>query len=113
MSALRCLSCTVAKISRRQVGDPRRPRVLPPMGQQAMLARGIAIGHTGCEVELVVDRDCHVIPYELALPLLAHLGHELVDFLGEDARLPIDGLMLGKYRFVRVLSLACGTKHCA
>ena len=83
------------------------------MGQQAMLARGIAIGHTGCEVELVVDRDCHVIPYELALPLLAHLGHELVDFLGEDARLPIDGLMLGKYRFVRVLSLACGTKHCA
>ena len=75
------------------------------MGQQAMLARGIAIGHTGCEVELVVDRDCHVIPYELALPLLAHLGHELVDFLGEDARLPIDGLIGNSIRARLVFGL--------
>ena len=51
----------------------RRPRILPPMGQ-AVLARGIAIGHTGCEVEFVVDS--HVtLDSTLELALLPHSWH--------------------------------------
>ena len=82
----------------------------------AVLARGSATGHAGCEVEFVLDRYGHVIPH---LNLPSYSLHILdMNSLISSVKVRMTGVRISPCKASISLcelsfSLACGTKHYA